>query len=75
LIQKLGLKPGEKNGTMSLDTSGCMGYCALSPNIRINDENFIFGVDKSTVLSEIEKGGKRIEPQILDFTDDFLDPI
>jgi len=75
LIAKLGLKPGEENDTMSLNTSPCMGYCARSPNIRINDDHFIFGANVKNVLSDIEKGGKYVEPQILDLTDDFLNDL
>lgn len=53
-----GLKPGEKNDTMDLDYCGCLGYCARSPNVMIDDKNIVFSAEADTVMKEIEDGGE-----------------
>lgn len=58
ISDETGLKPGEKNDTMDLDYCGCLGYCARSPNVLINDKNIIFSTDTEHVMKEIEAGGE-----------------
>ncbi|MCB9798137.1 NAD(P)H-dependent oxidoreductase subunit E [Candidatus Nomurabacteria bacterium] len=75
LQEKLGLKPGQNDGTIELDTTPCTGYCSLSPNVRVNDDHFVHQAEKATILKKIEQGGIKREAQILDFSDDFLDDL
>ncbi len=65
ISDETGLKPGEKNDTMDLDYCGCLGYCARSPNVLINDKNIIFSTDTEQVMKEIEAGGEDMTGNII----------
>lgn len=58
ISEETGLKPGEKNDRMDLDYCGCLGYCARSPNVMIDDKNIVFSASPETVMEEIEEGGE-----------------
>lgn len=58
ISDETGLKPGEKNEAIDLDYCGCLGYCARSPNVLINDDHIVFSTSEETVMQEIEAGGE-----------------
>lgn len=58
ISEETGLKPGEHNTDMDLDYCGCLGYCARSPNVLINDDHIIFSTSPETIMKEIEEGGE-----------------
>ncbi len=64
--KKTGLKPGEKNDTMDLDYCGCLGYCAQSPNVEINDTHIILSTSPETVIADIEDGGEDMSGKEID---------
>ncbi len=76
-----GLKPGEKDDTMDLDWCGCLGYCAKSPNVQINDDQYIFTAKPDTIMQDIQQGGVNMVGKELDiervyqdlFKDDILE--
>ena len=61
LEQEAGLKAGEKNDSLDLDWCGCLGYCAKSPNLVIDDRYYVFTTSAETVLTDIEEGGEDME--------------
>lgn len=56
--EETGLKPGEKHANMDIDYCGCLGYCARSPNVMIDDKNIVFSAMPETVMKEIAEGGE-----------------
>lgn len=52
------MNPGEKNDTLDLDWTGCLGYCAKSPNLVIDDRYYVFTTSSETVMQDIEHGGE-----------------
>ena len=67
-----GLKAGQKNDTMDLDYSGCLGKCSRAPNVAIDDDYLIMETSPKTIMEDIEKGGERIEEQVID-VDSFIE--
>lgn len=68
-----GLKPGEKNDTMDLDWSGCLGYCARSPNVQINHTHYIFTAKPDTIMQDIQQGGVNMTGKELDIEQEYQD--
>jgi NADH:ubiquinone oxidoreductase subunit E len=72
ITKETGLKAGERSATMDLDYTGCLGMCSQAPNVAIGDEHIIMETSPKKIMEDIQKGGERIEEQIID-VDSFIE--
>ena len=73
ITKNTGLKPGQINEEYDLDYSGCVGYCAKSPNILLDDKFYIFDTSPKKIMEDIAAGGEDMTGREIDLSEvDFL---
>ena len=52
------------DGKIDLDYCGCRGFCARSPVVEIDDNNYVFDAKPETIISDIRDGGEDMSGQM-----------
>ncbi len=73
ISKETALEPGEKNNEYDLDYCGCLGWCAKSPCVEIDENKILFSCEPETVMKKIiNNEGVVMEEEIITLDDDTI---